>query len=165
MLRLHVGCQKSGRFFSSPFHGSSILGRQGLTQSYRQSIGGKTQTTKSKAANRPIALSPHLAAHLSLRREADSNLLIFRTKKETPWDHNLVRKRKLYPLCRKLGIACKGFKSFRHGQATLQDQMSVPVKRCGNSEWGTQTRRSRSARTRTQLARTSAGLWRSWGAG
>jgi len=55
-------------------------------------------------------------------------LLIFRTKKETPWDHNLVRKRKLYPLCRKLGIACKGFKSFRHGQATLQDQMSVPVK-------------------------------------
>ena len=89
---------------------------------------GKTQTTKSKAANRPIALSPHLAAHLSLRREADSNLLIFRTKKETPWDHNLVRKRKLYPLCRKLGIACKGFKSFRHGQATLQDQMSVPVK-------------------------------------
>ena len=53
---------------------------------------GKTQTTKSKAANRPIALSPHLAAHLSLRREADSNLLIFRTKKETPWDHNLGKR-------------------------------------------------------------------------
>jgi integrase len=88
---------------------------------------GKTQTPKSSAANRPVALSPHLAAMLSVKRE-DPAQLIFRTKNETPWDANLIVKRKLHPLCVKLGIAPRGLHAFRHGQGTLLDQMHVPVK-------------------------------------
>ena len=95
----------------------------------RQTIWrGKVQTPKSSAANRPIALSPHLAAVLSTQRAADPNQLVFRTKKGTGWDANLLVKRKLRPLCAQLGIAPRGLHSFRHGQGTLLDQMNVPVK-------------------------------------
>jgi len=89
---------------------------------------GKTQTPKSRAAKRPVALSPHLAAVLSMQRATDPGQLIFRTKKGTPWDANLLVKRKLRPLCEKLGIAPRGLHAFRHGQGTLLDQMHVPVK-------------------------------------
>jgi hypothetical protein len=51
----------------------------------KQSVSrGKTQTTKSKAANRPIALSPHLAALLSLRREAIPICLFSVPRKKRP---------------------------------------------------------------------------------
>jgi integrase len=89
---------------------------------------GRIQTPKSSAANRPIALSPHLAAVLATQRAADPGQLVFRTKNGTPWDANLLVKRKLRPLCGKLGIAPRGLHAFRHGQGTLLDQMNVPVK-------------------------------------
>jgi hypothetical protein len=41
---------------------------------------------------------------------------------------NLIVKRKLHPLCVKLGIVQRGLHAFRHGQGTLLDQMNVPVK-------------------------------------
>jgi integrase len=89
---------------------------------------GRTQTPKSSAANRSVALSPHLAALLSVLRPADSSQLVFRSKNGTPWDANLLVKRKLHPLCVKLGIVPRGLHAFRHGQGTLLDQMNVPVK-------------------------------------
>lgn len=79
----------------------------------------------------PVALSPHLAAVLSLQRPTEmekASQLVFSTKKGTPWDHNFIRKRKLHPLCESLGIAPRGLHAFRHGQGTLLDQMNVPVK-------------------------------------
>ena len=89
---------------------------------------GKIQMPKSRAANRPVALSPHLAAVFSVQRPIDPNLLVFRTKKGTPWDTNLLVKRELRPLCERLGIVPRGLHAFRHGQGTLLDQMNVPVK-------------------------------------
>jgi len=48
------------------------------------------------------------AAVLSVQHPIDPNLLVFRTKKGPPWDANLLVKRKLRPLCEKLGIAPRG---------------------------------------------------------
>jgi len=49
------------------------------------------------------------------------------TQNGTPWDHSLVRKRKLHPLLNKLGIPRCGFHAFRHGNATLLDQIGAPL--------------------------------------
>ncbi len=102
----------------------------GTTELYvRQTVWrGKIQTPKSSAANRHVALSPHLSALLSVTRPADPSQLAFRSKNGTPWDANLIVKRKLHPLCEKLGIVPRGLHAFRHGQGTLLDQMNVPVK-------------------------------------
>jgi integrase len=43
------------------------------------------------------------------------------------WDHSLVRKRKFHPLLKKLGIPQCGFHAFRHGNATLLDQIGAPM--------------------------------------
>ena len=51
-----------------------------------------------------------------------------RTKNGTPWDANLIVKRKLHPLCVKLGIVPRGLHAFRHAQGTLLDHMNVPFK-------------------------------------
>jgi integrase len=67
-----------------------------------------------------------LRAECKLGRSSPNG--IFRTKKGTPWDANLLVKRKLRPLCGKLRIAPRGLHAFRHGQGTLLDQMNVPVK-------------------------------------
>ena len=53
--------------------------------------------------------------------------LLFATSNGTPWDHSLVRKRKFHPLLRKLGIQQCGFHAFRHGNATLLDQINAPM--------------------------------------
>lgn len=95
----------------------------------RQTIWrGKVQSPKSAAALRPVAISPHLAAALSVNRPTDTLQLIFQTRKKTPWDATDVVKRKLKPLCKRLGIAPGGLHAFRHGQGTLLDQMNVPMK-------------------------------------
>ena len=43
------------------------------------------------------------------------------------WDHSLVRKRRFHPVLRKLGIPQCGFHAFRHGNATLLDQIGAPI--------------------------------------
>ena len=53
--------------------------------------------------------------------------LLFTTQNGTPWDHSLVRKRKFHPLLKKLGIPRCGFHAFRHGNATLLDQIGAPM--------------------------------------
>ncbi len=42
-------------------------------------------------------------------------------------DHSLVRKRKFHPLLKKLSIQQCGFHAFRHGNATLLDQINAPM--------------------------------------
>ena len=60
-------------------------------------------------------------------RHPNSLGLLFATSNGTPWDTDVVRKRKLYPLLKKLGIEKCGFHAFRHGNETVMDQESVPM--------------------------------------
>ena len=83
---------------------------------------GQIQTVKPCKGNRRFPISSELAEHLRefLKgwRPNDAGLL-FATRNGTPWDHGLVRKRRLHPLLKKLGIPQCGFHAFRHGNATL----------------------------------------------
>jgi integrase len=91
---------------------------------------GKIQTVKSRKGNRRFPISGKLVEHLCayLRTWRPNSLgLLFTTKTRTPWDHSLVRKRKLHPLLRELGIPQCGFHAFRHGNATLLDQIGAPM--------------------------------------
>jgi len=102
---------------------------------------GKIQTVKSLKGNRefaiPAELGKHLPEHLENWRPNPLDLL-FATRNGTPWDANLLRKRKFHPLLKKLGIAQCGFHAFRHGNSTLLDQLHVPMKlrleRLGHSD-------------------------------
>ena len=85
---------------------------------------------KSKKGNRLCEISPQLAEHLRryLRTWRSNRLgLLFATGNGTPWDADLVRKRKLYPLLEKLGIERCGFHAFRHGNETVMDGEGVPM--------------------------------------
>ena len=91
---------------------------------------GRIQTVKSKKGNRVCEISPllveHLRSYVSSWRPNPLGLL-FATRNGTPWDTDVVRKRKLYPLLRKLNIERCGFHAFRHGNATIMDQEKVPM--------------------------------------
>jgi integrase len=96
---------------------------------------------KSRKGNRRFPISTGLVEHLRtyLRTWRSNSLgLLFVTRNGTPWDHSLVRKRKFHPLLKKLGIPQCGFHAFRHGNATLLDQIGAPMavrlNRLGHSE-------------------------------
>ena len=92
--------------------------------------GGEIQTVKSRKGNRRFPISAelveHLRAYLQTWRPNPLGLL-FATRNGTPWDHSLIRKRKFHPLLKKLGIPQCGFHAFRHGNATLLDQIGAPM--------------------------------------
>jgi integrase len=110
--------------------------------SIRQSVWqGKFQSPKSENAVRTFALSPRLLAHLAehLKRwRPNERRLLFATRKGTPWDANLLVKRKLYPLLDSLGIERGGLHAFRHANSTLMDRLGVPLRvrqqRLGHSD-------------------------------
>src|SRR6266436_1702140 len=110
--------------------------------SVRQSVWrGKVQSPKSENAIRCFALSPRLLAHIadSLKRwKPNEKGLFFATRNGTPWDANLLVKRKLYPLLDSLGIERGGLHAFRHTNSTLMDRLGVPLKlrqqRLGHSD-------------------------------
>ena len=64
--------------------------------------------------------------------------LLFATRNGTPWDANLLVKRKLYPLLDSLGIERGGLHAFRHTNSTLMDRLGAPLKlrqqRLGHSD-------------------------------
>ena len=91
---------------------------------------GQIQTVKSRKGNRRFPISTELVEHLRafLRTWRPNSLgLLFATQNATPWDHSLVRKRKFHPLLNRLGIPQCGFHAFRHGNATLLDQIGAPM--------------------------------------
>jgi integrase len=108
----------------------------------RQSVWrGKFQSPKSENAIRSFALSPRLLEHIAdfLKRwKPNERRLLFATRTGTPWDANLLVKRKLYPLLDSLGIARGGLHAFRHTNSTLMDHLGVPLKvrqqRLGHSD-------------------------------
>ncbi len=92
---------------------------------------GKLQTPKTANSIRQFAISQklasHLRAHLSTWRPNLLNL-VFATKNGTPWDQNLVVKRKLHPLLESLGIRRCGLHAFRHTNGSLMDRLNAPMK-------------------------------------
>jgi len=75
-------------------------------------------------------ISPQLVGHLRgfLRTWRPNRLgLLFATQNGTPWDADVIRKRKLYPLLAVLGIERCGFHAFRHGNASVMDVEHVPM--------------------------------------
>ena len=80
--------------------------------------------------NRRFAISAQLVEHLRTYLttwRANPLGLLFATGNGAPWHHSLVRKRKFHPLLKKLGIPQCGFHAFRHGNATLLDQIGAPM--------------------------------------
>ena len=86
---------------------------------------GKLQTPKTANSIRQFAISQKLASHLrgylSTWRPNLLNL-VFATKNGTPWDQNLVVKRKLHPLLESLGVQRCGLHAFRHTNGSLIGQ-------------------------------------------
>ena len=110
----------------------------------RSAWRGKLGAPKTVKSTRPIELSPQaieqLQAHLRSWRSNVSRLL-FATKNGTPWDANLLLKRKFRPLLRELKIEVprgNGFHALRHTSGTLMDQFSAPLRlrqqRLGHSD-------------------------------
>jgi hypothetical protein len=58
----------------------------------------------------------------------NNNRLIFATRNGTPWDANLLVKRKLQPILKSLGIRRCGLHAFRHANETLMDRLGVPLR-------------------------------------
>jgi integrase len=92
---------------------------------------GKIQTPKTVNSIRQFAISPKLAFHLRTYLSTwHPNLLdlVFATKNGTPWDQNLVVKRKLHPLLESLKIPRCGLHAFRHTNGSLMDRLNAPMK-------------------------------------
>lgn len=91
---------------------------------------GEIETVKSVKGNRLCEISPQLAEHLRafLQTWRPNRLdLLFATRNGTPWDADVVRKRKLYPLLETLKIEQCGFHAFRHGNESVMDRENVPM--------------------------------------
>jgi integrase len=108
----------------------------------RQSVWrGKLQTPKTANALRTFAVSPELADRLRGFLQGwrpNSDRLLFATRNGTPWDANMLVKRKLHPHLEKLGIQRCGIHAFRHANETLMDRLGAPLKvrqtRLGHSD-------------------------------
>lgn len=98
----------------------------------RQSVWrGQGQLPKTLAAVRGFVISTALALWLMQLRDSGGDActgLLFRTSTGSPWDSNLVVKRKLHPILLRLGITRAGLHAFRHGNATVMDAMAVPIR-------------------------------------
>jgi integrase len=102
---------------------------------------GQLLDPKTATGIRSFAISPRLVQHLRdyLRTwRPNANGLLFATRTGTPWDANLLVKRKLHPLPKHLNIAKCGLHAFRHTNATLMDRLQVPMnvrqERLGHSD-------------------------------
>lgn len=102
---------------------------------------GKIKGPKTENAYRAFSLSSQLSSHLATFLQTwspNEQRLLFATKNGTPWDSNLIVKRKLRPLLRSLGIEAGGLHAFRHANETMMDRLSVPLKvrqeRLGHSD-------------------------------
>ena len=115
--------------------------QRGLVLVRQSAWRGKIQTPKTENSVRTFALSPqlveHLEGHLKTWRPNDGRLL-FATKNGTPWDANLLVKRKLHRLLAALGIQRCGLNAFGHTNSSLMDRLSAPLKarqqRLGHSD-------------------------------
>jgi integrase len=98
----------------------------------RQSVWrGRIQTVKTKKGFRSFEISSELAQHLEGHLKTwhpNPHQLIFATSNGTPWNADMVRKRHLHPLLRKLGVQQCGFHAFRHFNATQAQREGASLK-------------------------------------
>jgi integrase len=95
------------------FHGHTV---SVLQSAWR----GKIQSPKSENSVRCFTLSPGLLAQLAVyikNLRPNEKGLLFATRTGTPWDGNLLVKRKLYPLLDSLGIERGGLHALRRRPA------------------------------------------------
>jgi hypothetical protein len=119
---------------------NALLAR-GIVKVWQSAWHGKLQDPKSENAIRTFAISTSLRnclnAFLASWRPNALHLL-FASRNGTPWDANLLVKRKLRPLLESLGIEGGGLHGFRRGNASLMDILSTPMKvrqqRLGHSD-------------------------------
>ena len=105
---------------------------------------GKLGDPKTESSIRVVELSAQACEHLNRFLKSwrpNERRLLFATKNGTPWDANLLLKRKFKPLLAELGIAIprgNGFHAFRHANATMMDRLGTPLKvrqeRLGHSD-------------------------------
>ncbi len=99
---------------------------RGIVWIRQSSWRGKIGTPKTKTGQRTFAISPRLCSCLCTLPKQPNFELLFHARTGRPWDGNLIVKRKLHPILKKLGIEQAGLHAFRHGNATVMDQVDVP---------------------------------------
>ena len=98
---------------------------RGILQVRQSAWRGKLGDPKTDDSIRVVELSPQACVHLRTFLKSwhpNARRLLFATRNGTPWDQNLLLKRKLRPLLRALGVQVpigNGFHAFRHANATL----------------------------------------------
>jgi integrase len=108
--------------------------QHGLLQVRQSAWRGKLGEPKTKDSTRVVELSPQACAHLEkflVSWRPNDQRLLFATRNGTPWDQNMVLKRKFKPLLAVLGIKVPrgdGFYILRHGNATLMSSFGTPQK-------------------------------------
>lgn len=92
---------------------------------------GKVQTVKSDHSRRAFPISLELAAHLELYikhwKPNDLNLL-FLAPRGGPINPSDVQSQRLKPICKKLGIPCRGLRAFRHGNTSAMEHEGISEK-------------------------------------
>ena len=93
---------------------------------------GKGKDTKTETSRRDFIVSCSLTAALAgvMAKVQDTSPTgyIFHTSNGTPWSPELIVKRKLRPLLKKLGIPHAGLHAFRHAVGTEWERRGVPLK-------------------------------------
>jgi integrase len=95
---------------------------------------GKLGDPKTDESIRVVELSRQACGHLSKFLKSwhpNQCRLLFATRSGTPWDQNLLLKRKFRPLLRAIAIQVprgNGFHSFRHANATLMSSFGASQK-------------------------------------
>jgi len=117
---------------------------RGMLQVRQSAWRGKLGDPKTDDSIRVVELSPQACAHLRTFLKSwhpNERRLLFATCNGTPWDQNLLLKRKFRPLLRSLGIQVprgNGFHAFRHANATLMNSFGASQKlrqqRLGHAE-------------------------------
>jgi integrase len=107
---------------------------RGMLQVRQSAWRGKLGDPKTDDSIRVVELSPQACAHLrTFLKSWHSNerRLLFATCDGTPWDQNLLLKRKFRPLIRSLCIQVprgNGFHAFRHANATPMNSFGASQK-------------------------------------
>jgi integrase len=108
--------------------------KRGMLQVRQSAWRGKLGDPKTDESIRVVELSPQACGHLSKFLESwhpNQRRLLFATRSGTPWDQNLLLKRKFRPLLRAVAIQVprgNGFHSFRHANATLMSSFGASQK-------------------------------------
>lgn len=107
---------------------------RGILQVRQSAWRGKLGDPKTEEFTRVVELSPRACENLKLhfdRWHPNERRLVFASKNGTPWDQNMILKRRLRPLLKSLGITVprgNGFHAFRHANATLMSRFGAPLK-------------------------------------